>query len=370
MPAHLLTVFINGKFTAQAVTGVQRVGQELLLALDRRLAAAEVGCGDLRWVLLCPPQARPPHLERIEVRHTAGGSRSLHLWEQAILPLAARSGLLLNLAGTGPWLVRRQAVLLHDAAVFDQPQAHTRAFVRWYRSLFARQARSARPLCVVSEFSRDRLGERLRVPAERWQVIHPGADHLGRVQSDPRILDRLGLGHRPYFLAVGSANPGKNLPALLQAYAALPVSRPALVLVGGGNARVFAASAEAEKDPPGVLRAGRLDDAALKALYQRALALLFPSLYEGFGLPPLEAMALGCPVVAADAASLPEVCGDAALYVDPRSLPSMTAAMQRIVADRALCEHLRAAGRARAAGFTWDAAARRLCGLLVGEVQP
>jgi len=109
-----------------------------------------------------------------------------------------------------------------------------------------------------------------------------------------------------------------------------------------------------------VLRLGTLTDAQLKALYMTSRALVFPSTYEGFGLPPLEAMACGCPVVAARAASLPEVCGDAALYVDPRSDASIADAMRRVLADDALCARLREAGLARAAGFTWDAAAARV----------
>lgn len=360
-----LTVFINGKFTAQSLTGVQRVGHELLLAIDR-LAAPGVAAG-WRWVLLCPPQAVLPRLERIECRCVGPAGLPLHLWEQCVLPVVARSGLLLNLAGTGPYRVRRQAVLLHDAAVFDLPQAYTPAFVRWYRGLFARQVRSARPLCVVSDFSRERLGACLQVPRERWQVIQPGAEHLDRVTPDDRILERLNLVGRPFFLAVGSVNPGKNLAALLRAYATVPVPRPALVLVGGGNARVFASETDGGGDPAGVLRAGRLDDAALKALYRQALALLFPSLYEGFGLPPLEAMSQGCPVVAAQAASLPEVCGEAALYVDPRSEASMAAAMRRIAEDADLRQQLREAGLARAACFTWEAAAARLAAALRRE---
>jgi len=138
------------------------------------------------------------------------------------------------------------------------------------------------------------------------------------------------------------------------------------VVVGGSNQSVFAAG------PPlapatgsaRVVHAGCLSDAELKALYQQALGLVFPSLYEGFGLPPLEAMACGCPVVAAHAGALPEVCGEAALYVDPTSTTSIEAALLRLATEPAERERLRAAGLARAATFTW----RRSAGQLLSEV--
>jgi glycosyltransferase involved in cell wall biosynthesis len=142
-----------------------------------------------------------------------------------------------------------------------------------------------------------------------------------------------------------------------------------LVIVGGADPRVFAAQAAAggASDTGAaapVVRAGRVDDAALKALYLGAQGLVFPSLDEGFGLPPLEAMALGCPVVAARAGAVPEVCGDAALYFDPRDPQDMAAALRRLLDDAPLRATLAEAGRQRAASWTWSLAAHRLAALL------
>ena len=157
-----------------------------------------------------------------------------------------------------------------------------------------------------------------------------------------------------YLLAVASANPTKNLPALVEAFAALPADAGLrLVIAGGSNAAVFGRTARAADDAR-VVRAGAVSDAELKALYAHALAFVFPSLYEGFGLPPLEAMSCGCPVLASDAASIPEVCGDAALYFAPRDLPAMTAAMRRIAADAPLRDALRERGRRRLDAYTWE----------------
>ena len=328
------TVHVNGRFLTQPITGVQRVARELLQAVDRRLVSAAAKAPP--WVLWCPPHATPLPLQHVQVRQAGARGLHPHLWEQAVLPWAARGARLLSLAGSSPWLPRGQVCSIHDAAVFDHPHAYTPAFSAWYRALFRRQALQAARLLTVSAFSQARLAASLGVAATRIGVVPNGADHLSRVQADTSILDLHGLRGRRFLLAVGSANPTKNLDRLRQAFARLPADDElSLVIVGGVNARVFAAGAV-----PGlsarVLHTGPLGDAPLKALYQHALALVFPSLYEGFGRPPLEAMACGCPVLAAHAASLPEVCGDAALYFDPLSVGDMAAALQRMVGDACL----------------------------------
>jgi len=353
------TVYINGKFTTQRATGVQRVARELVMALD---ALAPPG----RWALLTPPGSGVLPLQHIAQQPVGYRGLPWHLWEQTVLPWAARDGLLLSLAGSAPFLARRQAALLHDAAVFDHPEAYTRSFVAWYRRLFRRLALRAERLFTVSSFSQARLALALAVPAQRFTVLPNGCDHMDAIVPDPTILERHGLVNRRFLLAVASANPTKNLPALLAAFAALPgADGLRLVIVGGSNTRVFSDTAGAT-DPPGVIRTGTLDDAPLKALYGAAAALVFPSLYEGFGLPPLEAMACGCPVAAARAASLPEVCGDAARYFDPSSVPAITAALRDVLHDAALRQCLQAAGRERAAAHRWSRPAAGLLAALGG----
>ncbi len=269
------------------------------------------------------------------------------------MPWAARDGLLVNLAGAAPWFAFRQACLLHDAAVYDHPGAYSRAFVLWYRLLFAHLARRAVPLMTVSEFSRQRLAVCLQVPEWQIALVPNGADHLDAVEADAATLARFGLEQSQFLLAVASENPTKNLPALVSAFASLGGHGGLrLVLVGGRNGHVFAPT-DAPADPPGVVRTGPLGDAALKALYGKAMALVFPSLYEGFGLPPLEAMSCGCPVLAARAAAVPEVCGDAVRYFDPHSVAAIAAALREVLADAALRHRLRLAGAERATHFRW-----------------
>jgi len=322
------TVFVNGKFTAQAMTGVQRVASNLLRAVDRRLAA---GASPLTrpWVLLCPPGAPLPELKTIEVRRVGRKVGSLHAWEQWALPRAARTGLLLNLAGSAPWFATAQICTLHDAAVFDHPRAYTWMFRHWYSNLFRHVARRAERVLTVSDFSRRRLSATLGLAERHIGVVPNGSDHLDGVIPDDSVLRRHGLVGVPYLLAVGSANPTKNHTALRAAFAQRPaVDAARLVIVGGADARVFAVG----------------DGAGVSA---------------GAG-PAREAMACGCPVAAADAAALPEVCGGAALLFDPHSVSAIAAAMHTLLSDAAERERLRALGHTRALAFGWDAAAGAL----------
>jgi glycosyltransferase involved in cell wall biosynthesis len=316
-----------------------------------------------RWVLLCPAGAALPPLRRIVARHVGPVGMPLTLWEQCLLPWSARDGVLLNLAGAAPAFARRQVCMLHDAAVFDHPEAYTRRFTGWYRWLYRRLARQALALLTVSNFSRERLAFHLGVSASRFALVPNGGDHLDAIEPDGTVLDCHGLRGQRFLLAVGSDNPTKNHAALLAAFARLPRDDGLrLVLVGGGNDAVFASRAHVE--PSGVLRTGALGDAQLKALYAHALALVFPSLYEGFGLPPLEAMASGCVVAAARTASLPEVCGAAALYFDPHDVDDMAASLQRVCGDATLRQALRAAGTRQATAFSWSASASALLAAL------
>lgn len=350
-------VYVNGKFTAQLLSGVQRVAARLLAELDEQIPA-----NGLPWVLLCPAGGRLPALKRIEVRPVGPAGFNLHAWEQLLLPWAARDGLLLSLIGSAPWFGGRLACMIHDAAVFDHPQSYTPAFMAWYRLQFRRTARRAPLLLTVSEFSRDRLAHHLGRSLQSITVVPNGGDHLQSVASDPSLIRELGLESRHYFLAVASANPAKNLARVEDAFKQLAERHDVhLVVAGGGNPRVYARG-RADAVHPRVLRIGVAGDAALRALYGSAVALVFPSLYEGFGLPAVEAMSCGCPVITSELAPMTEVCGPAARYVVPTDTQAIAAVMEDLLLDPGQREVLRAAGFQRAGHFTWSGAAARILG--------
>lgn len=349
-------IYFNGKPFAQSLTGVQRYTIQILQSMDAILDSGEWLAND-RFTLLVPDAVvQPlPCLKCIEIRKIASGN--LHFWEQVTLPLATRGSTLINLGGGAPLLKTGQVCTFHDAAIFDAPSSLSPSFVRWYRLLFNVQSRLSCRLLTVSEFSKGRLGHHLAVDLSKIGVVHCGADHMRLQAPDLTVLARLGVESGRYFFAIGSASPNKNFSRLIEAFAGLHDPNSRLVVAGGSNAAVFAHSAEAAREDRRIVRAGRLTDEEIKALYSHARAYVFPSIYEGFGLPPIEAMTCDCPVLAARAASIPEICGPAAAYFDPLSVDAIRDALARALDDDEWLEELRHEGRQRAEVFTWHNAA-------------
>ena len=250
-------------------------------------------------------------------------------------------------------------VAIHDASVFAVPETYSRAFRLWYRYLHPRLGRRALRIVTASEFSRSELGRYLGIAPERIAVIPGGGEHMLAQPSDGRVLQRLGLSGR-YLLAVSSQSPHKNFGGIVAALQYLCQEIP-LVFAGGANSRVFQLSGAASGKAHLV---GRVTDGELRALYENAACFVYPSFYEGFGLPPLEAMTCGCPVIVSRAASLPEVCGDAAVYCDPGDPVDIARAIESVLTNPGLQADLRRRGPERAAGFTWHKAARSLLSLV------
>lgn len=353
-------VYLNGRFLGQSLTGVQRFSAEIALAIDRLMIAGD-------WpgtTLLTPRSARPdapaPSFARIGTREV--GRSSGHVWEQTDLPRAARGGTLVSLGNTAPALAgRQQVVVIHDAGVFDTPGSYSWRFRLWYRTLQHTLTRVGARIVTVSEFSRSRIVDRLGVDPARISVMYEGADHISRVTPDPATLERHRLQAGRYALVVGSRVAHKNLAALAQVSDALQQRGMVIAIVGGSNRDIFQ-----ESGPSGRFgrRLGRATDAELRALYEGAACLLFPSQYEGFGLPPVEAMACDCPVVAFRGGAVEEICGDAALYVDGSDAAGIVAAVESLLDTPDLFRLLIARGRARAASLTWEASARVLGGVV------
>jgi glycosyltransferase involved in cell wall biosynthesis len=342
-----VTLAVNGRFLGQGMTGVQRFAAEVTGALAASGAALR---------LLAPPGA-PAALGGVPVEIV--GRRTGQAWEQLDLPRAAGGDLLLNLGNTAP-LARgaRQVVVIHDAGVFDTPESYSLPFRSWYRALHLALPRLGARVVTVSEFSRGRLAARLRLDPARIAVMPEGGEHVLRVPADAGVLARHGLAPGGYALAVGTRAAHKNLGALRDAAALLASRGLVLAVAGAVQGGVFSGPADAEGAAVRLL--GRVTDAELRALYENALGLVFPSRYEGFGIPPLEAMWCGCPVLASRAGAVPEVCGDAALWFDADGPAGPAAALARLLDEPGLGDRLRAAGRSRAALYSWDAAARRL----------
>lgn len=344
-------VVINGRFLSQAVTGVQRYAREVTRALDDMAADNDPIVRGWEFELAVPPDARIDlALRHIRVR-VAGSLLRGQAWEQLALPFAAGADTLLNFASTGPLAVRRQLVVIHDASMWAVPAAFTPVFRGWYRLLLPALGRSSRWIGTVSEFSRGELIKHVGVPAEKIIVTLAGAGHASAVPADHAALSRFGLPEAPFVLAVSSDAPHKQFAVVEAALEHPSCAHLGFVIVGGDGGRTLAAG---PRRPGGrARRVGRVTDGELRALYERALCLAFPSMYEGFGLPPVEAMAVGCPVVVSTAGALPEVCGDAALYCAPSDSTGLAAQIASLAADPGMRRDLVKRGLRRARLFTW-----------------
>ena len=312
-----------------------------------------------------------PALDPIAPRVRASGVLG-HVWEQTALPLEVGKRLLWSPAGTGPWSLERQVVTIHDAAPLDHPEWFGRRFAHWYRFLQPRLLARARRIITVSNFSRARLAEHVPAALERIFVIPLGksSDFQPAAEDDVAALRaRLRL-ETPYLLVVGSLQPRKNLARLLSAWRRVRDEVGDVILALSGVRRdVVFGDAGFDTVPGGVRLLGWVDDADLPALYTGAHAFVYPSLYEGFGLPPLEAMACGTAVVTSNSGSLPEVVGDAAMLVDPWDIDSIADGVRRISTDEALRERLRDAGFSRAKEFSWERAATATSAVLYDALE-
>ena len=322
-------VLIDARAAARAeIGGVERVAREL----SARLPALRPD----RYRVARPPAA---------LAHRAG-----HAWEQALA--LRRCQLLYCPANLAPLGSRRHVVVIHDVAALSHPEWYRPIYVRYQRLLLPLIARRARRVITVSEFSKREVVRTLGVPVDRVEVVPNGVEprfQRGADSSPARAAHRL---DRPYVLAVGTLIARKNLPALAVAEPLLEERGIELVTAGSGRGYMRADA----RTPPG-RPLGYVRDEHLPGLYAGALALAMPSLYEGFGLPCLEAMACGTPVVAADRGALPDTCGDAALVVDPDDRESLAEALLLAALDPRVRERLSEAGAERAGQFTWERSA-------------
>jgi glycosyltransferase involved in cell wall biosynthesis len=344
-------IVINGRFLTRPPTGVDRFAIELLRAwLPSSHAMAFVPPGrDVRM---------PTGLE-LDVSRV--GNLSGHAWEQLELSAHCGDSLLLSLCNTGPLTRHRQLAVLHDAGVMARPATYGLAFRSWYRWLFAGLMKHARIVATVSRFSAGELMRHIGGRASAIELIHGAGEHVLRTPADTGILERLGIAGQTYVLAVGSLTPNKNLEGVVRATSLLSDLNCKVVTAGGTDPRVFK---RVRLPDEALISAGYVTDGELRALYESAACFVFPSFYEGFGLPPLEAMHCGCPVIVSERASLPEVCGDAAVYCDPDDPADIAKQIRLVLTSPGLRAELRQAGLQRARQFSWRKSAAQLDALV------
>jgi len=289
-------------------------------------------------------------------------------WEQLIAPISlAREGAdvyhgVLNVMPLCAGIP--SVVTIHDLSAMLFPQTFrriNRMYTRWAINVSAKRAAH---ILTVSEYARQEIITHLNVPAERVTVTYDACDERFRPSSPAELAafrQRNGLPER-FFFYLGTLEPRKNIPRLLDAYAKIAHEVDAPLLIGGGKGWLYEPIlAQAERLQLGdkLKFVGYIPQEDQHLWYGAATAFVFPSLYEGFGMPPLEAMACGTPVIVSNASSLPEVTGDAGLQVDPYDVDGWADAMRRVLADRTLHADLAARGPRQAAKFSWVETAQR-----------
>jgi glycosyltransferase involved in cell wall biosynthesis len=338
-------ILINARAAARPeLGGVERWAREMAA----RLPALDPA----RYAAVTPPPA---------LVHRAG-----HAWEQAALPAIAtrrRAALLLNPANLAPVAFGRNVVVIHDAAALREPDWYSRLYVAWQRAVLPAVAKRALHLVTVSQFSRTELIDLLGADPDRISVVPGGVDERFRPEADPEPA-RAALGlTRPYVLTVGSLIARKNVAALDETARRLAAEGIELVAAGGGRPQFAPETPRTSPTAPQGVHSptfgaprmlGHVPDEHLPGLYAGARAFVLPSLYEGFGLTVLEAMACGTPVVASDRGALPEVLGDAGRLVDPLDRGAIADAVLASLADDG------AAGVERARAFSWAGTAARM----------
>lgn len=342
-------LYINGRFLTQPLTGVNRFAYEITKALKR------CGCD---FVVVCPKQeiCKEYDVDGLEILKYGIGKS--HIWELFSLPfffIGKSEDILISFSGLGPIAVKNKITTIHDVAHLENPRWYSLSYRIFYKFIEPLVIYTCKKVITVSEFSKSEIIKHYRrIRPDDIEVIYNACNEQWcyRSASESSTAD--------YYLCVSSMDPRKNFPILLSAFKNMPDIKLKVV---GGNNTIF--NKQELEIPQNAEFLGRVSDEELASLYRNAKAFIYPSLYEGFGLPPIEAAHFGCPVLISDIPVLNEICRDSAIYFNPyrpesiieavRLVDSFTDAQRNEMIEKADMNIKR---------FTWDKSARKLLKLL------
>lgn len=342
-------IVINARFLTQNVTGVQRFAIEI----SRRLRKI---CEDV--VFVSPKNiVNKDVAKKLDVKII--GSHTGHIWEQVDLPLWLRKQggpLLVCFANTAPKFYSNKIDTLHDITFKRYPQTFSWKF-RWaYGLMIPMILRSSKHVITVSEFSKEEISEFYGYPKENMSVVY------NAVGSQFCHIEDETLKQEKYLFAVSSMKENKNFLFALDAFVKAQESLKGLNFYIAGDMKAASFKGidlSKYENNPNIKILGRISDEDLIKYYSNAVAFVFPSLYEGFGIPPLEAQACGCPAICANASCLPEIFGDSVLYCDPHNVNSLVDCMKR-VCDEELRDALIEKGKINVSRYSWDESAKKI----------
>ncbi len=333
---------VNGRFRSQRITGVQRYAHEIV--------------------------SRFPAGVQVLVPRSGRGAVG-HLWEQTALPIACKGRLLWNPNASGPLGYDNQIVTFHDLFPVEHPEWYSASYAQWYGIVMRRMAQNAMHLIAVSEYTKSRLVALFGRNPDDISVIPNGSHMTGPATPEcvSGAASALALPARRYVLSLSSIEPRKNLAGLLKAWEAIHARLPEdiwLVLAGPKASDSVYSKQDLPLNLPRVMYTGYVPEQHLAGLYTGASLFVFPSFAEGFGLPLLEAMACGRRTISSSTSSMPEVGGDAALYIDPADRAGLARAMLHCLVNMPVSAELYGPSLDRAARFSWDLAAQQTYAIL------
>lgn len=363
-----MKIGINGRFLVAKRTGVQRAAYNLvrtLFELDRSneyiLFTGESQKGSPDWDY--------PNVRIVSSPIKEGESFRNHLWEQLELPRLARKhkvDILHSPANMAPLMYKGASIVhIHDLCFVVNPQWYSYLFHRVYNFIIPRLAKKSTMVVTNSNNSRNDLLQFCEVDSEKVRLIYWAVDDTFHKISKTNFAED--IEEEDFILYVGSLEPRKNISSLIKAYERLRSDNPQittkLVLIGGESPLFADAQLKIKSFKEDIIFKGFVSDALLRTYYRKAKVVAYPSLYEGFGLPPLEAMASGAPVVTSNTSSIPEVVGDAALLVSPNDIGQISRTLAAVITNPDLQENLRKRGQEQFRKFNWYRVARNILGV-------
>jgi glycosyltransferase involved in cell wall biosynthesis len=344
--------YINGRFLTRPLTGVERTAYELVLALDK-LLADQPGTTYQYILIYSGMLCNPIALKRIQL--VKKGVFTGNLWEQLELPFYTGGSLLISMCTISSLFKRKQLLTVHDASFMAQPQFFPSAVRNWYKLAIPFLGRRIRKLITVSAFSKAELIKYFGFKEEHVVVIYNAADHLLRFNEPSDHFRKKINALKPYVLAVSSMSANKNFRGLSKEVEQINFKGHRMLIAGGIIPTLKQVSL-----PGGVNYLGYVSNEELRYLYANASLFVFPSFYEGFGIPPLEAMIAGSPVLASNTSSMPEVLNDACEYFDPYNEGDLAAKIQLLLDDEDRLRSLTMRGQRQAALYSWQHSAKKL----------
>ena len=347
---------VNARFVSQPITGVQRYAIAIAYEIKRNMGPDVI--------FLCPPNVLNHKVANDLDVHSIG-MYSGYVWEQIELPLYLRrrgSMLLLNLANTAPIFYSNKVSTVHDVAFELFSKSFSWRFRTAYRYIIPRVMRTSRKLITVSEFSRQEICSLYDLPHSRISVIPCGISNRFR-PVEKSLKEK-------YILAVSSINYQKNLHSLIKAFELINEGDTKLYVIGTQH-KSFSKEVNLSGNSLSsgkIVFLGYVDDDALRCYYANAVAFIFPSLYEGFGIPPLEAQACGCPCVVSNVASLPEIYRDSVIYCDPNSVSDIAEKINLLLSNDELRKQLIERGFTNTKRFSWLDSGSKIVKLVDGLI--